>query len=189
MGITAYSRTCAQSRPGNRSKFFLNPVSNIDDWTITDGEISALSVIEVETEAQNFTPILTKIDAVQFTSEGEGSSVYNEENSLIFMFRNPDKELRELHKELIEAVPCGIAGILVDNNKKAWLIGVNELDGADRGLHRLQTSFDSGTEKTDEDGQMHTFTLSGDMSLPRIPFDETLTTAILDGTADFIDWE
>lgn len=187
MPIAKYLKTCGKNTPGNRQMVFLTEIENITSVTETTGKISAVTMKGGATMSR----IQADIDTVQFTSEGTfKTAAGGETQNLIMGFGNRSTELEKLRTSLIDAVPCGIAAVWVDGNGRAWLGGVTVAakEGKERPFNSLTSSFDSGLTITDENSAKYTLTLSRTSGYPVTEFDATLTSAIIGGTATFIDW-
>lgn len=186
MPIAKYLKTCGKNTPGNRQLVFLTEIANITSVTETNSKISAVTM----TGGATMKRIQADIDTVQFTSEGTFKTSGGETQNLIMGFGGRSTELETLRSDLIAAVPCGIAAVWVDGNGKAWLGGVTVAakEGKERPFNQMASSFDSGLTITDDNSAKYTLTLTRTSGHPVTEFDATLTSAIIGGTATFIDW-
>jgi len=186
MAIAKYLKTCGKNIPGNRKMVFLTEIANLTSVTETSDKVSAVTM----TGGATFKRVEAEIDSVQFTSEGTFSTAGAETQNLILGFGNRSTELELLRNELIAGVACGLAAIWVDGNGKAWVGGISlaTKEGIERPFNQLQSNFDSGLTPNDTDAAKYTITLTRLSGYPVTEFDATLTTAILGGTATFIDW-
>lgn len=184
MAITKYSRVCGKNTPGNHDILFLAPKADIESFTITDGEVSAVTMVI----GKKFKQIQADIDGVQFTSEGTGKTSYRETQSLLMRFSKKTKTLIALKEELTEEIACGIVAIRVDANGQAFLSGYSVPEGLSRPYNEIESNFDSGREPSDDDVQMYTITIKRIGGYDEIPFNTATNATILSGMADFIDW-
>ena len=186
MALAKYARTCGKNIPGNKRSIYLAPIGNITSVTETSNEISAVTMEGVT----KFLEVQGEIDSVQYTSEGTFSTSGAETQNLIVGLGLNSTELELLKTELVSAIACGLAAIWVDGNGKAWLAGVSVTtkEGLDRPFNTLTTNFDSGLLPTDTDAAKYTITLTRLSGYGPVEFDGTLTTAIVGGSAAFIDY-
>lgn len=186
MPIAKYLKTCGKNVPGNRQVVFLKEIDSVSSVTETNSKISAVTM----SGSDKFVRVQADIDTVQFTAEGNFATSGGQTQNLIMGFGGRSTELETLVGSLIDGVPCGFAAIWVDGNGKCWLGGVTTAakEGRERPFNKLATSFDSGLTITDENSAKYTLTLTRTSGYPVTEFDETLSAAILGGTATFIDW-
>jgi hypothetical protein len=186
MAIAKYLKTCGKNVPGNRATVYLTELANVTSVAETSNKISTVTMAGGATMKR----VQAEIDTVQFTSEGNFSTAGGETQNLILGFGNRSTDLELLRAELIAGVACGLVAVWVDNNGKCWLGGVSiaAKEGKERPFNRLASNFDSGLVMTDEDTAKYTITLTRTSGYAPVEFDATLTTAILGGTATFIDW-
>lgn len=186
MPISRYLKPCAKNVPGNRAMVFLTELDNVTSVSETSSRISAVTMAGVARMKR----VQADIDTVQFTSEGTFAAAGGETQNLILGFGNRSTELEILRADLIAGVACGLVAVWVDNNAKCWLggISIGTKEGKERPFNKLTSGFDSGLTITDEGSAKYTITLTRTSGYAPIEFDTALTTAILNGTASFIDW-
>ena len=185
MAIAKYSKTCGKNVPGN-SRLFFTEAANIGSITITSNAISAITMNG--TPAVKFQEFGADIDSIKFTIEGTGSASYSEVQKLEAKFSKKTTALITAKNSLLDAVACGVAIIRVDNNAKAWLSGYTVKDKNRRAYNKITTNFDTGAKPSDEGTAAYTITLEAEGFDDELPFDTTLNTAIVGGTATFIDY-
>ena len=183
MAITKYTKTCGKNIPGS-SRIFFTEAANITSITVTDDQVSALTM-ESNT---NFAEFAADLDSIKMTVEGKGSTSYSKTLKLEAKFSKKTKDLIAAESALADAVACGVAVIRVDNNGYAWLSGYTLNDKNKRAYTKITSTFDSGTKPSDEDTAAYTITLEAEGFEDEMPFDATLTAAIVGGTAPFIDY-
>lgn len=181
MAIIAYARSCSRNTPGN-SKVFLTEIASMTSFTITSGEVSAVT----PNATAQFHQYGADMDTIQMTSEGKGGATYNQTQNLIFKMSKKTKTLIAALDALRDAVPCGLLAIRQDNNGQCFLLGWSAADGNGRPFTQMTDTFDSGTKPDDEGANACTVTLTRMGGYDEIPFDATLTAAIVGGTATFI---
>jgi hypothetical protein len=188
--ISEYLKTCAKNVPGNKATVYINAIRRADSLTVTDGEVTALDVIATGATGK-FVKVQADLDGVRFTNEGSGKNNYRETQALEMMLSRKTKNLVALKDDIANSLPCGLVVIRVDANGQAWLSGWNEegKDGKDRPYNEMETNFDSGQSPADEDTARLTLTLRRNAGYDELPFNSTLNTHILKGTAAFIKWE
>jgi len=182
--ISEYLKTCAKNVPGNRLTLYVNQIRRANSLTVTSGEITALSVIATGATGK-FVRVQADIDSIKFMNEGGGESSFNETQTLEFLCGKKTKNLIDLKDDLIDAIPCGIMAIRVDNNGQAWRSGWDAAnrDGKERPFNRLETSFDSGAAPDDEEGAKATFRLIRKSGYDELPFATALNASILKASA------
>jgi hypothetical protein len=182
--ISEYLKTCAKNVPGNRLTLYVNQIRRANSLTVTSGEITALTVIATGATGK-FVRVQADIDSIKFMNEGGGESSYNETQTIEFLCGQKSKNLIALKDDLIDAIPCGIMVIRIDNNGQAWLSGWDSAtrDGKERPFNRLETSFDSGAAPDDEEGAKATFRLIRKSGFDELPFAALLNSQILAGKA------
>ena len=183
MAIAKYSKTCGKNVPGN-SRLFFTEAANISSITITSNEISAITM----TGTTKFHEFGADIDSIKFTIEGTGSASYSEVQKLEAKFSKKTTALITAKNSLLDAVACGVAIIRVDNNGSAWLSGYTAKDKNRRAYNKITTNFDTGAKPSDEGTAAYTITLEAEGFDDELAFDTTLNTAIVGGTATFIDY-
>jgi hypothetical protein len=188
--ISAYLKSCAKNVPGNKATVYINQIRRADSLTVTDGEVSALTVTATGATGK-FVKVQADLDGVKFTNEGSGKSSYRETQSLEMIFAKKSADLVALKDDLSDSVPCGVMVIRVDGNGQAWLSGWNEAskDGKIRPYNELTSNFDSGQSPADEDGNKLTLTLVRNAGYDELPFDTALNNSIINESStagDFI---
>lgn len=183
MAIAKYSKTCGKNVPGNSRLFFVE-AGNISSITVTSNEISAVTM----SDNTKFREFGADIDSIKFTIEGTGSASYSEVQKLEAKFSKKTTALITAKNSLLDAVACGVAIIRVDNNANAWLSGYTFKDKNRRAYNKITTNFDTGAKPSDEGTAAYTITLEAEGFDDELAFDTTLNTAIVGGTATFIDY-
>ena len=183
MAIAKYSKTCGKNVPGN-SRLFFTEAANIGSITVTSNEISAITM----SDTTKFREFGADIDSIKFTIEGTGSASYSEVQKLEAKFSKKTTALITAKNSLLDAVACGVAIIRVDNNGNAWLSGYTVKDKNRRAYNKITTNFDTGAKPSEEGTAAYTITLEAEGFDDELPFDTTLNTAIVGGTATFIDY-
>lgn len=183
MAIVKYSRPCSRNTPGN-SKVFVIEAANVTGVTVTSGEVSAVTM----SGATKFLQLGADMDTIQATSEGKGGTTYNMTKNLVMKFSKKTKILDTLLNSLRDAVPCGLLAIRQDSNGACWLLGWNDVDKGGRPFTQLTDNFDSGTKPDDEGANAVTVTLTCMSGYDELPFNSTLTAAIVGGTSTFVDF-
>jgi len=183
MAIAKYSKTCGKNVPGN-SRLFFTEAANISSITATSNEISAV----IMSDTTKFREFGADIDSIKFTIEGTGSASYSEVQKLEAKFSKKTTALITAKNSLLDAVACGVAIIRVDNNGNAWLSGYTVKDKNRRAYNKVTTNFDTGAKPSDEGTAAYTITLEAEGFDDELAFDTTLNTAIVGGTATFIDY-
>ena len=183
MAIAKYSKTCGKNVPGNSRLFFVE-AANISTITVTSNEISAVTM----SNTAKFREFGADIDSIKFTIEGTGSASYSEVQKLEAKFSKKTTALITAKNSLLDAVACGVAIIRVDNNGSAWLSGYTLKDKNRRAYNKITTNFDTGAKPSDEGTAAYTIALEAEGFDDELPFDTTLNTAIVGGTATFIDY-
>ena len=186
MAIAKYSKTCGKNVPGN-SRLFFTEAANISSITAsTSNEISAITMNGTPTV--KFQEFGADIDSIKFTIEGTGSASYSEVQKLEAKFSKKTTALITAKNSLLDAVACGVAIIRVDNNATAWLSGYTVKDKNRRAYNKVTTNFDTGAKPSDEGTAAYTITLEAEGFDDELAFDTALNTAIVGGTATFIDY-
>ena len=183
MAIAKYSKTCGKNVPGNSRLFFVE-AGNISSITVKSNEISAV----IMSDPTKFREFGADIDSIKFTIEGTGSASYSEVQKLEAKFSKKTTALITAKNSLLDAVACGVAIIRVDNNGNAWLSGYTVKDKNRRAYNKVTTNFDTGAKPSDEGTAAYTITLEAEGFDDELAFGTTLNTAIVGGTAPFIDY-
>jgi len=183
MAIANYSKSCSQNTPGNVFLAF-SEVDNIDTVTISGGEITALTMDGVT----KFHEFDSELDGIKVMMEGTGGSNFFQTNKIEAKFAKLTKELITAKQSLVDAMVCGLAAIFIDGNGQAWLAGYNDTEKKRRPLNKITANFDSGNKPSDEGLAQYTITCEGESALDVVPFDSTLTAAIVGETSTFIEY-
>lgn len=176
--IAVFQRTCAKNVGGNATIFWTE-MASMTSFTVTTGEVSAVT----PNGAARFMEAQGDIDSIvrKETGEGVGNNI-KYIHRVEVKFQKPSKDLNTLRNSLADASPCGILAIVQDNNGKCWLVGWNQTDLKLRGLRLKQDVIESGAKPSDEANQC-TIALETETGYVALPFDSTLTAAILGKTA------
>ena len=183
MALTKYSKVCSKNTPGN-SKLFFAHIADIQSITVTSGQISAITMVT----GKKFVEFGAEIDTIQLTQEGKGKFAYFDSKKLIAKFAKKTPTLVSAKNELADAVVCGVVVIRVDNNGQAWLSGWDANNYGKRPYNQIDVTYDSGTKISDEEGNVMTITLTCESTSDELAFDTTINTAIVSGTATWIDY-
>jgi hypothetical protein len=176
--IAVFQRACAKNVGGNATLFWTE-MASMTSFSVTSGEISAVT----PNAAARFMEAQGDIDSImrKETGEGMGNNI-KYLHRLEVKFQKPSKELNTLRNALADASPCGILAIVQDNNGKCWLMGWNQTDLKLRGLRLKQDVIESGAKPSDEANQCM-IALETESGYVCLPFDATLSAAILGKTA------
>lgn len=187
MALAAYTKTCGKNVSGNFHKVFLTEVANLTSVTLTDLEISAVTM----NGSTYFQMLVGEIDSVQFKSEGNGGPNYFETQTLTIKFAKASKEVNAVIEAITDAVTCGIVAIRVDGNGKAWMSGhdYNAVDKKARPYNQVKVTYDSGLKPSDAEGNIVTVELTRESEWDELPFTDTVSgyiAALDSGNAAFI---
>lgn len=188
MSITSYAKNCTAKRAGNSNKLFLAKISQIDDITVVANEVTDIAMDSI---TEFFAEVNADLHSVSYTSEGQGSTGYFSTQNLIAKFSKKTPTLEATLNELIDGVVCGLVAIRIDNNRQAWLSGIAEAttDGKSLPWNNITDSYTSGESIEDfEEGDMYTVTLTRTAGVKEIKLDDSLTTALLDGSSTLVSW-
>lgn len=180
-----YVKTCGQNTPGNIVVAIADPEA-IATVTITSDEVSAITAVVTSTPA--FKELEVDIDSLQRIENVVSNQNTNVTHQVVMGFSKPSKTLQTLRKSLATQANCGIVAIVLDGNGQAWLVGWGATEKGRRALRNVTDNLDSGTVPSDTGVQRATITLEGMDSDFDIPFDASLTAAIVAGTSTIIDW-
>jgi len=185
MALANFIPTCAKNTPGNAYEIYIAPKGSVTALAETASEISTLTAA-----VDTFKRIRADIDTVQFTMEGTFSTSGGYTQNLIAKFSKASTELNTLVDELVAGIACGFEIIFVDANQKVWLSGVSitTKEGSTRPWNKLTTAYDSGLLMTDEGVQADTITFTRTSAYRPVELDSTLSAAVLDATATYIDF-
>jgi len=179
MAITALARTCTANKSGVNG-LWVCEVADVGTPTVASGEITAL------TGTATYHKCNAEIDEIEVTEDvevtGNGSKVTQK---VIFKVINMTTTTAVYFQALIDASPCGIVGIYLDANNKAWLLGWNESDLSNRPMRVISNAKKTG-KAPGEDGNNATMTLQAIMTKPALPFNSTLSGTIAAGSAAFL---
>jgi len=174
MAIAVYARSCSRNTPGN-SKIFLTEVASMTGFTVAGGVVTAVT----PNSTARFHQYGADLDTVQMTSEGKGGPTYVQTQNLIFKLSKKNAAMITALDAIRDAVPCGLLAIRQDSNGQCFLMGWSDTSKNGRPFTKMTDTFDSGTKPDDEGANSCTVTLTRMGSDDEIPFDATLTTAIL----------
>lgn len=183
MALVKFARTCAKNTSG-ASVLAIAEVANVTGITVTSGEISAV------TGTTPFKQIDVDQDSLKWDENVEkvGNNNIKVTETVDFAISRPDKTSATLMQSLIDGSPCGLMAIVLDGNGKAWLVGYNAVDGMNRPLRLNSAPRTTGQSPSDEGGQTMQVQLGTEGGGLALPFDTTLTGAIVGGTSTIIDW-
>ena len=176
--IAVFNRTCAKNVGGNATLFWTD-MASMTSFTVTSGEISAVT----PNATARFMEAQADIDTIirKETGSGVGNNIkYN--HRIEAKFQKPSVALSTLRDSLSAASPCGILAIVQDNNGKCWLVGWNQTDLKLRGLKLKEDVVESGAKPADEANQC-TIALETESGYLCLPFDAATTAAIVGKTA------
>ena len=184
MAIAAYTKTCAKNVAGNFNKVFFNKISEVKTCTLASGEITTGFAID----SAKFQMYQAEIDSVQFKMEGNGAQNYFTTQTITMKFAKKTVGLVAAIDALAAEIPCGVAIIHVDGNGVAWLSGydVAAYDPTSRPFNKMKVTFDSGTKPSDAEGNAVIVELSRESEWANVPFNATISAAIISGTATTI---
>jgi len=174
MAIANYVKVCEKNVPGVNSLFYTE-VGNIDTVTITDGEITAVTM---GTATNFFHEFDADIDSIEYSWEGKGSKNYFGKQTLEAGFSKLTKDLLTAKKSLVDAINCGMIPIWIDGNSQAWM-GWNDSEKAKRPWNNIEDTFKTGKKPSDEDGGIFVITISGETGYDATPFNAALTASII----------
>jgi hypothetical protein len=122
------------------------------------------------------------------TPERQGLNNIKVTNEIGFQVMPPSKDTNTFLQALIDGSPCGFFAIIVDGNGKCWCVGHNATDVRERPLRLTKQDKKTGKGLAEADGNTVMVTLGNECSGLALPFDTTLTTAILAGSSTIIKW-
>ena len=180
--IAVYTKACTKNVSGNSALYWCE-VANITSFTITTGEISAVT----PATGKKFFKAGAEIDTIIRTEEGVGTiSNISYKHRIEAKFNKPSTALNTLRNSLADASPCGILAIVTDSNGTSWLVGYNATDGKNRPLRLVTDSVTSGAVPSEAEGSKLLIALETENGYVCLPFDSTLGGQISGGTATFI---
>ena len=181
MALDAYVKTCGKNVAGNYRKVFFGLATEVDTVTVSNAPYELTAI----TNSDKFKAFTAEIDSVQFKVEGTGGSNYYTTQTLTLKFAKKSKALITQLEELKAAVTCGVCAIHVDGNGVAWLTGYDAraTDPTARPYNKIKITFDSGAKPSDAEGNMVTVELTRESEWQPIPFDATVSGAIINETA------
>jgi hypothetical protein len=183
MALAIFTQTCAKNTSG-ASKVFIAEKANATAFTITSGEIAAV------TGAQSFMRVDAIQDSVYWNETGESIGLNNWKvtNEIGFDVMPPSKATSTFLQALIDGSPCGFFAIIVDGNGKCWLVGHNATDVRNRPLILKKQDKKTGKGLGEATGNTIPIMLGNECSGLALPFDTTMTAAIIAGTEACIKW-
>jgi hypothetical protein len=179
MAITGLTRTCTANKSGVNG-LWLCEVADVGTPTVASGEITALTGTGTYHKC---VPDIDEIDVTEDTENTANGSKVTEK--VVFKITNLTTTVAVYIQALLDASPCGMVGIYLDANNKAWLLGWNESDLSNRPL-RFMTNAKKTGKAPGEDGNNTTVTLQAIMTKPALPFNSTLSGTIASGAAAFL---
>jgi hypothetical protein len=189
MALTSYAKNCTAKKAGNSNKIFLVKVGDINEITFdtVTGEVEAITM----GSGKKFAELNADLHSVIYTSEGQGSTGYFSNQSLIAKFSKKTTTLEKTINELVDGVVCGLVAIRVDNNRNAWLSGMSAdlQEGKSLPWDSIEDNFTSGESIEDfEEGDMYTVTLKRTSGIKEIRLENTLRDEFVDGTSTLVNW-
>jgi hypothetical protein len=181
MALAVFSQTCAKNVSG-ASRIWIAERSVATAFTISSDEISAV------TGTTPFKRVDALQDSVEWNEEGTrvGLNNWSVKNTINFDVMPPSKTTNVFLQALIDGSPCGFFAIIVDGNGKCWCVGHNATDVRERPLRLGKQSHKTGKGLSMAEGNVIQITLENECGGLALPFDSTLTTAILAAAADGI---
>ncbi len=183
MALGIFARTCAKNVSGAQ-RVFIAEKSIVTGITVATGEISAI------TGTTPFMRVDAEMDSIHWnqkeTQVGQNNTKF--ENVLDFNVVPPALATNTFLQALTDGSPCGLLAIVIDGNSKCWLVGYNATDLMNRPLRKMEEDTDTGTSPADEAGQVVKVKLGNVCGGRALPFDTTLTAAIIGGTSTIIKW-
>jgi hypothetical protein len=174
MALANYSKTCTKN-VGGCGLFYLLEVADLNVVTISNGEVTALTL----KTAKTFKVIDNDLDTLIRSQEGAGSGnkfAYN--HKIEAKFSKPSTALNTLRDAIVDASACGLIALTKDGNGTWWMTGYNATDGIERAL-RIKTDSDTtGGAPDDEAGSMCTISLECKSGYLDLPIKSTSTVAI-----------
>lgn len=183
MSLGIFTQTCAKNVSG-ASKIFIAEKSVATAFTITSDEISAV------TGTTPFMRVDTLQDSVSWEEKGEqiGLNNWKITNTIKFQVMPPSKATSTFLQALIDGSPCGFFAIIIDGNGKCWCVGHNATDVRERPLRLKSQTQATGEGLSDANGNTIPVELGNECGGKALPFDSTLTAAILGGSSTIIKW-
>ena len=181
--IAVYTKACSKNVAGCTALYWCE-IANITSFTITSGEISAVTVAT----GKKFLKAGGDIDTIKRIQEGTGTpggANISYRQRVEVAFSKPSTALNTLLNSLADASPCGIYAIVTDGNGTSWLVGYNATDTNKRPLRLVQDNLDSGFSPA-EDANKNMVALETVSGYVCLPFDSTQNTAIAGGSAAYI---
>lgn len=181
--LAIFTQTCAKNVSG-ASKVFIAEKSVATAFTITSDEISAV------TGTTPFMRVDAMQDSVSWQEMGEriGLNNWKVTNTIEFDVMPPAKATNTFLQALIDGSPCGFFAIIVDGNGKCWCVGHNTTDVRERPLRLKSQDQKTGKGLSEAEGNTVRISLENECGGLALPFDSTLTAAILGGSSTIIKW-
>jgi hypothetical protein len=179
--LAVFTQTCAKNTAGC-SRIWIAEKSAATAFTVQSGEITAVT---------GTTPF-KRVDAIQDSISWEekvervGLNNHKVTNTIEFDVMPPAVATSTFLQALIDASPCGLFAIIVDGNGKCWCVGHNLTDVRNRPLLLNSPDMKTGKNLSEAEGNTVRIQLGNECSGKALPFDSTLTTAILAAAADGI---
>lgn len=183
MALAIFTRTCAKNVAG-ASKVFIAENSVITAITVASGEISVI------TGTTPFMRVDAEQDSVAWEQKVEkvGNNNVKVTQTIDFKVAPPATATNTFLQALIDGSPCGFFAIIQDGNGKCWLVGYNTTDLKARPLRVNTIDVKTGANPSDAEGALAAIQLMHEAGGIALPFDATLTAAIVGGTSTIIKW-
>jgi len=183
VALALFARTCAKNVAG-ASKVFIAENASITGITVATGEISVI------TGTTPFLRVDTEQDSVQWEEKLEkvGDNNVKVTQTIDFKVVPPATATNTFIQALIDGSPCGLFAIVIDGNGKCWLVGYNTTDLKNRPLRIQSVTQKTGANPSDAEGQTAAIQIGHEAGGIALPFDATLTAAIIAGTSTMIKW-
>jgi hypothetical protein len=175
--IGIFTQTCAKNVSG-ASKIYIAEKAISTAFTITNHEISAVSI------AASFMRVDIVQDSLQWLEESKPVGINNImiSNKIDFDVQPAATATNAFRQSLMDASPCGLYAIILDDNGACWLVGVNEVDVYARPLRFGGDKKDTGKGLAAAEGNLVHITLQNDCSGVAMKFATAINTTILAGT-------
>lgn len=183
MALAIFTQTCAKNVSG-ASKVFIAEKAVATAFTVAAGEITAV------TGTTPFMRVDTIQDSVSWEEKGElvGLNNWKITNTLKFKVMPPSTATSTFLQALIDGSPCGFFAIVIDGNGKCWCVGHNATDVRERPLRLRSQLQATGEGLSNADGNTIPIELGNECGGKALPFDSTLTAAIIGGTSTICKW-
>lgn len=175
--IGIFTQTCAKNVSGS-SKIYIAEKAVSTAFTITAHEIAGVTI------AASFMRVDIVQDSLQWIEESKPVGVNNImiSNKIDFDVQPAATATNAFRQSLMDASPCGLYAIIIDDNGACWLVGVNEVDVYARPLRFGGDKKDTGKGLAAAEGNLVHITLQNECSGVAMKFASALNTTILAGT-------